>query len=458
MARWRGVAKRYLVLLLGVVLASCAPPPARVPQAAQPASLDGGTTQSVQIYARDDWRDTGIDLVKGHSYRITAEGSWSNGGLCGMSDASGAGGGFCNSDPLGIGAAGQSLIGRIGPKGKVFAVGKLLTMVAPESGRLYLRDYDVISFDNVGSMNVSVEHSRALAAAPRDAGGAATGLVSAAPPPAAQLPAVQPPVAAAPPPVPPVAAPGFTPLGPVQSPLPPPGTGRRVALVVGEGGYRFVPRLDNPPNDAALMAHTLQAAGFELIGGGAQIDLDKAGFDRVIQAFGRRIESADVALFYYAGHGLQVHGTNWLVPVTANPQREADLDFQMVDASLVLKQMQAAGTKLNIVLLDACRNNPFSAGRGLRAAGGGLAQMRAPEGTLISYATQPGSVAADGTGRDSPYTLALARAIQTPGLDIFRLFNKVGLDVKQETGGNQLPWVSNSPISGDFYFHHGAAR
>lgn len=440
MKHWRGLrAGLAAVLALGAMLASCGPAP--VPPTSHPASLDGGTTLSVQIYARDDWRNTGIDLVGGQSYRITAEGSWSNGGLCGMSDASGAGGGFCNADPLGIGAAGQSLIGRIGPKGKVFAVGKALTMVAPQSGRLYLRDYDVIPYDNVGSMNVSVAHAGAMAAAPppRATGSTATIIATASPAPA---PAPQ----AAP-------APALTPLGPVQSP--PSGPGRRIALVVGEGNYRFVPHLDNPPNDARLMARTLQGAGFELVGGGAQIDLDKPGFDRAIQEFGRRIESADVALFYYAGHGLQVHGINWLVPVTANPQREADLDFQMIDASLVLKQMQAAGTRLNIVLLDACRNNPFGAGRGLRAVGGGLAQMQAPEGTLISYATQPGSVAADGAGRDSPYTLALAQAIQTPGLDIFRLFNKVGLDVKQQTGGNQLPWVSNSPISGDFYFRRG---
>ena len=136
------------------------------------------------------------------------------------------------------------------------------------------------------------------------------------------------------------------------------------------------------------------------MGGGEQLDLDKPGFDRAIGAFGRAIEGADVALFYYAGHGVQVQGSNWLVPVTANPAREADLDFQMVDAELVLKQMQAAGTRLNVMILDACRNNPFG-GRGLRAAGGGLAQMRAPEGTLISYATQPGNVATDGTGTDS---------------------------------------------------------
>ena len=126
-----------------------------------------------------------------------------------------------------------------------------------------------------------------------------------------------------------------------------------------------------------------------------------------MQNFGRQIQGADVALFYYAGHGVQVRGSNYLVPVNANPTREADVDFQMVDVNLVLRQMQGSGTRLNLVILDACRNNPFGA-RGLRSSDGGLAQMRAPEGTLISYATQPGNVAQDGGDGHSPYTRALA--------------------------------------------------
>ena len=163
-----------------------------------------------------------------------------------------------------------------------------------------------------------------------------------------------------------------------------------------------------------------------------------------------------MALFYYAGHGVQVSGANYLVPVNANPTRETDVDFQMMDINLVLRQMQGAGTRLNLVILDACRNNPFGA-RSLRAAGGGLAQMRAPEGTLISYATQPGSVAQDGAGGDSPYTTALATTIVRPGLDIFQTFNEVGLMVKRETGGSQQPWVSSSPIDGNFFFKPPAA-
>jgi tetratricopeptide (TPR) repeat protein len=230
--------------------------------------------------------------------------------------------------------------------------------------------------------------------------------------------------------------------------------GRRVALVIGNSNYANVARLENPTNDARLMADTLRALGFHLIGGGPQLNLDKAALDRLVQQLGAESLGADVGLFYYAGHGVQVRGSNYLVPVDANPTREGDVDFQMLDANMVLRQMTDAGTKLNLVLLDACRNNPFG-GRGLRAATGGLAQMRAPEGTLISFATQPGNVALDGVDGDSPYTKAVAEVIRKPKLDVFRTFNEVGLAVAKATGGQQQPWLAMSPISGDFYFAGG---
>jgi hypothetical protein len=231
----------------------------------------------------------------------------------------------------------------------------------------------------------------------------------------------------------------------------PSGKERRVALVVGNSSYKHVPALGNPTNDARLIADTLRSLGFKLVGDGPQIDLDREGFERAVRSFGRAIGGADVALFYYAGHGIQVQGANWLVPISANPESVTDLDFEMLDADLVLKQMQGARTLLNVVILDACRNNPFH-GQGLRNAAAGLAQMTAPEGTLISYATQPGSVARDGTDGHSPFTKALAATLPRPGLDIFQVFNEVGLKVKRDTAGDQQPWVSNSPIDGSFYF------
>jgi hypothetical protein len=229
----------------------------------------------------------------------------------------------------------------------------------------------------------------------------------------------------------------------------------RVALVIGNGAYQHVSRLDNPANDARLVARTLQGLGFELIGNAPQLDLDEAALSRVVRDFGNALPGADVALFYYAGHGVQVRGANYLVPIGANPVKEADVDFQMFDANLVLRQMESAGTRLNIVILDACRNNPFG-GRGLRATGSGLARMEAPQGTLISFATQPGNVALDGKNGNSPYSLALAEAIRRPGVDIFRTFNEVGLRVSNATGGAQQPWMSLSPIKGEFYFVAGS--
>jgi hypothetical protein len=226
---------------------------------------------------------------------------------------------------------------------------------------------------------------------------------------------------------------------------------RRVALVVGNSDYLNVPPLANPVNDAGLMVDTLRALGFAIVGGAPQLNLDESRFRQVVRDFGAQLRGADVGLFYYAGHGVQVRGANYLVPVGANPTKEADVDFQMIDANLVLRQMESAGTKLNFVILDACRNNPFG-GRALRATDAGLAQMRAPEGTLISFATQPGNVAADGSDGHSPYTKALTQMMRKPGLDIFHTFNEVGLAVSLATGGSQQPWVSLSPIAGEFYF------
>lgn len=228
--------------------------------------------------------------------------------------------------------------------------------------------------------------------------------------------------------------------------------GGRVALVVGNAAYQHVPALANPDNDARSIAATLAALGFTLIGGGPQLDLDKPALEVAIRHFGEALKSGDVGLFYYAGHGVQVRGVNYLVPVGANPTREADIDFELVDANLVLRQMEGANTKLNIMILDACRNNPFG-GRGMaRAVTSGLAQMQAPEGTIISYATQPGNVAEDGNNGHSPFARAIATTLAAPGLPVLEAFNRIGVAVKHDTGGRQQPWVSNSPIDGDFSF------
>jgi hypothetical protein len=226
--------------------------------------------------------------------------------------------------------------------------------------------------------------------------------------------------------------------------------GKRVALVIGNSAYQHASKLANPATDARLMADTLRALGFTLVRDAALTDLDKAGFDAAIQDFGKQITGADAALFFYAGHAIQLGGTNHLVPIDANPTKDADADFQMDDVALVLHQMEGAGARLNLVVLDACRNNPFE-GKGLRSSLNGLVQMNAPKRTLISYAAQPGRVAKDDSDGNSTYTKAVVDALRHPG-GVFDVFNEVGLVVEQSTGDAQLPFVSFSAIESSFVF------
>jgi hypothetical protein len=225
----------------------------------------------------------------------------------------------------------------------------------------------------------------------------------------------------------------------------------RVALVIGMSNYKFATRLENPGNDARLMADTLRKLGFTLIGDGAQLDLDRGEFARVLQLFGSRARDADVAVFYYAGHGIQLKGENYLAPVDANPTAEADALLQMISASLVLRQMDQSRASLNVMILDACRQNPFPKLQSRRPIVG-LAQMSAPERSIISFAAQPNTVALEGRDRNSPYTKVLAQMIQVPGHDIFTAFNDVGLAVMEATRNTQQPWLAAAPIKGIFQF------
>jgi len=226
---------------------------------------------------------------------------------------------------------------------------------------------------------------------------------------------------------------------------------KRVALVIGNSAYQTVAKLPNPAADAKLMSDTLLSLGFFVVGGSAQVNLDKAGFDHALQAFDKELIGADVALFYFAGHGVETHGLNYIVPVDAHPADEGDVFVQAIGLAGVLEQMERSGAKINLMLLDACRNNPFG-GHGMPANADGLAQMQAPPGTVISFATQPHSVALDGEDGHSPYTLALTETMRHPGYGLFRTFNEMGLAVEKATHGGQLPWVASSPIASSFYF------
>jgi uncharacterized caspase-like protein len=165
---------------------------------------------------------------------------------------------------------------------------------------------------------------------------------------------------------------------------------KRFALVIGNAAYKGSP-LSNPVNDARDIAQTLSDLGFEVI---YKQNATQAEMKSAIRAFGDRIVKGDVALFYFAGHGAQVNGENYLIPVGAVITKEEEIEYESVNAGFVLAQMASAGNKMNIVILDACRNNPFA--RSFRSQAQGLAQIRAPAGTIIAYATEPGSVAADG--------------------------------------------------------------
>ena len=226
--------------------------------------------------------------------------------------------------------------------------------------------------------------------------------------------------------------------------------GDRVALVIGNAAYKNVTPLANTVNDAVVMADALKTIGFELVGGKAQTNLDKGELENVIRKFGEAIRGKRVAFLYYSGHGVQVDGRNYLIPTSANVAAKTDVKYELVNVDNVLDDMNASGTKVNIIVLDACRSNPFGE-KGLRGTGSGLASMDAPSGTLVAYATGPGKTAADGTGRNSPYTESLARIIREPGLDIEDVFREVGKEVQNKTGGVQVPWKMDS-LTEKFYF------
>lgn len=228
---------------------------------------------------------------------------------------------------------------------------------------------------------------------------------------------------------------------------------RRVALVIGNGAYAHAPALPNPPNDAAAVAAALQRIGFEVLSGR---DLDKEQTVDLLRRFERSLKDASVGLVFYAGHGLQVDGRNYLIPIDAQLESEADLQFDAVPLDVVLGQLERA-VPVQVVFLDACRDNPLartlarSMGRTRSSAlGQGLAPARASVGALIAYATQPDNVALDGDGAHSPFTAALLRHLDTPGLEIRQMLTRVRKSVLEETDGRQVPW-DHSSLTGDFY-------
>ena len=228
---------------------------------------------------------------------------------------------------------------------------------------------------------------------------------------------------------------------------------KRIALVIGNAAYKHTPPLKNPRNDAIDMTAKLKDIGFTVIEGR---DLDKAAMDRTVRDFAEKLAGADVGLFFYAGHGLQVGGRNYLVPTDAKLKTASAIDFEMVRLDLVHRTMERESAT-NILIMDACRDNPLARNLaralGTRSSqiGRGLATVESGEGTLISFSTQPGNVALDGTGRNSPFAEALLKHIGAPGDDLPTVLINVRNDVMKATARRQVPW-EHSAMTARFFF------
>lgn len=220
---------------------------------------------------------------------------------------------------------------------------------------------------------------------------------------------------------------------------------RRHALVIGNGDYRQSP-LKNPQNDARGIANCLQTLGFNTR---VIVDADKRGIEMAIRRFGDQLRSGGVGLFFYAGHGMQVGGVNYLIPIGSRIEKDTDVPYEAVDLGRVLSEMAHAGNAMNIVILDACRDNPFK--RSFRSHKSGLASIDAPTGTFIAYATAPDAVAYDGDDQNGVYTQHLLEAMVIPGLAIEAVMKKVRVGVMAATNNRQIPWDASS-LTGDFYF------
>lgn len=225
-------------------------------------------------------------------------------------------------------------------------------------------------------------------------------------------------------------------------------TGRRVALVIGNASYPSPGQLRNPVNDARDMASVLQSLGFEVI---LSTDSSLQQMDEDIREFYRAIQQGSVGVFYYAGHGIQSKGENYLIPVDAQIEAEQELPYAAVPLGRVLGLMDAADNDVNVVILDACRNNPFER-RWRSTSERGLANVDAARGFFIAYATGPGEVAEDGEGSNGTFTAALLEYIQTPDLRIGDLFIAVRNRVLQQTNDEQTPWETSS-LTGYFAFN-----
>jgi uncharacterized caspase-like protein len=227
-----------------------------------------------------------------------------------------------------------------------------------------------------------------------------------------------------------------------------------LALVIGNGAYLNATPLNNPPNDAKVVAKTLRDIGFEVIEG---TNLDRGGMERAVRDFLRKAPEARVTLLYYAGHGMQVDGRNYLVPVDAKLAAPSDLPFETLELDKVLAGLDDEA-RANIIVLDACRDNPLArsfagklgATRSAAVPAGLAGYATVGTGTLIAFATAPGQTALDGVGVNSPFTSAFIKHVRTPGIEVNQMLTRVRVEVATATKNRQVPWA-NSSLLGEVY-------
>jgi hypothetical protein len=424
-SHWRIPSGPAFGLLICLIAAGCATfSPSRSyvndPVNYEPSTgieISGLKGQTLTIQANQPWQPSGVHVSPGTAVKILAMGKWSQAPAFNVW-----------SGPEGLPGTGKevpwinsnALMGKIGAEGKPFEIGPERNLRAIGEGELYFAINDPFPWvkDNSGSMQVTVYtsiDSPSVVGSSTQRGKSSESL----PTPFSHNPSLSVPV----------------------------GEEKRSALVIGNSQYP-IGALRNPANDAQDMATRLNNLGFDVT---LILNTRQEQMEQAIHEFGRQLYQGGVGLFYYAGHGVQVNGENYLIPVNAHIESESDVRYKAVNIGQLLGKMGEARNGLNIVILDACRDNPFA--KEFRSASRGLAVVNssAVKGTLIAYATSPGKVASDGEDRNGVYTKHLLMALQTPGLPVEQVFKRVLQGVERETNGKQTPWTSSS-FSGDFYF------
>lgn len=377
------------------------------------------TGQRSTIQANQPWQASGVRVGPGDRVKIVAIGKWSQAPAFNIW-----------SGPEGMGGSGgkevpwvkqNALMGKIGEQGRPFEVGAALELQSTGEGDIYLAINDPFDWvkDNSGSMEVTIFTERS-SAAPTTVASVNSGA-------------------------------NLVPSQRTNEPLPGPGDfEKRTALIIGNSEYE-IGGLKNPANDAQDMGATLAKLGFDVT---LKLNASQEQMEQAIGEFGRKLYQGGIGLFYYAGHGVQVDGENYLIPVKAKMESESDVRYKAVNIGQVLGKMGEARNGFNIVILDACRDNPFA--KSFRSATRGLAVVNSAsvKGTLVAYATSPGHVASDGDGRNGLYTKHLLQQLAAPAVPVEQVFKRVLQGVERDTDGKQSPWTSSS-FSGEFYFNPG---